>query len=95
MRKRGRGGGRWNRSGRGGDGRLLHRRLARQELLEDRVHLTADHLLRERRERRGKGEMKGDVASVTLVQQTLMIPSSQRRAYPSQLHKMLWLISGD
>lgn len=76
MRKRGRGGGgggggRGSRSGGGGEGRLLHGRLARQELLEDRVHLTADYLLRERRggeaKERGR-DMEGDVASATFVQ---------------------------
>lgn len=32
-------------SGGGAEGRLLHGRLARQKLLEDGVHLAADHLL--------------------------------------------------
>lgn len=85
MRKRGRGGqGRGSRGGRGrrdgsgsrgGEGGLLHRRLARQELLEHRVHLTADHLLREQgeekqtaRERNRDMEGNENVASVTLVQ---------------------------
>lgn len=54
MRKSGRGGGRGGRSGGGGEGGLLHGRLARQELLEDRVHLTADHLLRREKGRRGR-----------------------------------------
>lgn len=58
LRNRG-GGGQW-RGGRGGcrgcsghrcsDAGPLQGRLARQELLEHRVHLTVDHLLREREE---------------------------------------------
>lgn len=69
MRKRGRGGGgRGSRSGRGGEGRLLHGRLARQELLKHRVHLTADHLLSERREGEAKErgrDIEGKAVSVT------------------------------
>lgn len=76
MRKRGRGGrGRGSRGGngsRGGDGGLLHSRLARQEFLEHRVHLTADHLLREQEEEKqtARENMEGNenVASVTIVQ---------------------------
>lgn len=64
LRKRGGGGGggggRGSSGGRGGDGRLLHGRLARQELLEDGVHLTADHLLKERGERGGAMERERD-----------------------------------
>lgn len=36
----------------GGKGRLLHGGLARQKLLEDGVHLAADHLL----DREGEGQ---------------------------------------
>lgn len=74
MRKRGRGGGgrgRGSRSGGGGEGRLRRGRLARQELLKHRVHLTADHVLRERRggeaKERGR-DMERKAVSVTFKQ---------------------------
>lgn len=50
LRKRGwgGGGGRGSRGSRGGEPGRRHGRLARQQLLEHRVHLTADHVLRGR-----------------------------------------------
>lgn len=78
LRKRGRGGGgrgsRGGRGGRGGEGGRRRGGLARQELLEHRVHLTADYVLREReeekqtaRERHTENNRIDNVASVTLI----------------------------